>query len=58
LEAADRGVCLGGKEAINWPWVKPEVSQMLFCDVDLSSAQEPVQSGAFNLYRFPYWGGS
>jgi hypothetical protein len=53
LEGAHRRLRLGGKEAIDWPRVIPEVTQMGFGNSDLSSAQEPVQRRVQSSPRSP-----
>ena len=51
LVGANRCLCLGRKDAVDRAWIKPEVLQVPFCDLDLALGQEAVQGGASRFLR-------
>jgi hypothetical protein len=53
LEGPQRRLRLGCKEAIDRAWIKPEVFQVPFGDVDIASAEEAIEGGVFRLLCQP-----
>jgi hypothetical protein len=55
LVGPDRRLRLGRKDAVDRAWVKPEVLQPRFRELDLASGEEPVHRGAYSPGLVPPW---